>query len=98
MAQVKEVIEYILRNEKIARNSDKYLTMRVYQELGYNSFTDLLRPDCPSPETIRRSRQKFQEDGKYMPDKVVKSARKANEERIYCELINGIFTGLNQEL
>ena len=70
---VKERVEYILRKYPNARNSDLYLTilyLRKFTELGkyikYIPYNVIKKYDGIF-ESIRRSRQKLQEEGKYPP-------------------------------
>ena len=70
---VKERVEHILQNHPEARNSDLYLTilyLRKFTELGkyikYIPYNVIKKYDGIF-ESIRRSRQKLQEEGKYPP-------------------------------
>lgn len=71
------IIEDILRNNPKARDSDSELNIHVMQRLGCNltnSQIDKLRDI--NFESIRRTRQKLQEQGKYLPsDRVGKQRR-----------------------
>ena len=70
---VKERVEYILRKYPNARNSDLYLTiiyLRKFTELGkYIKYIpyEVIKKYDGIFESIRRSRQKLQEEGKYPP-------------------------------
>ena len=70
---VKERVEWILQKYPNARNSDLYLTiiyLRKFTELGkYIKFIpyEVIRKYDGIFETIRRTRQKIQEEGKYLP-------------------------------
>lgn len=79
---VTKTVESILREHKQARNSDKAL-MAYYMQLSGMNLTKeqlMIFKDMPSMETIRRVRQKLQEDGKYPADATVATERqhKAN--------------------
>lgn len=72
------LVEYVLLNNHQARNSDIELILSVWAEQGLH-FSDqqrqILKQKCSKPETIRRIRQKLQEEGKYRADKQVEDAR-----------------------
>ena len=84
---VKERVEYLLRKYPDARNSDLYLTilyLRKFTELGkYIDYIpyNVIRKYEGVFETIRRTRQKIQEEGYYLPTdpKVLKKRRKLAE-------------------
>jgi hypothetical protein len=75
---ITDQVENILRASKQARNSDTELQIIYMQKFGLN-LTDhqveLFR-NMPSLETIRRVRQKIQEQGKYPADQAVRGERK----------------------
>ena len=70
---VKERVEYILRKYPNARNSDLYLTiiyLRKFTELGgYIRYIpyEVIRKYDGIFESIRRTRQKIQCEGRYLP-------------------------------
>lgn len=72
-----ERIENILRTSSAARNSDLELWLVYAAKSGLNLSESQVRvlQDMPSMETIRRTRQKFQEQGKYPADEAVNEAR-----------------------
>ena len=62
-----DLIKSLLTERQDLRDSDKKLIWAVFQELGYAtsytiSFSDFTSPSCPSTESIRRCRQKIQEN------------------------------------
>jgi len=69
----KERVEHILAKYPNARNSDLYLTilyLRMYTELGkYIKYIpyEIIRKYDGIFETIRRTRQKIQEEGRFLP-------------------------------
>lgn len=74
---ISERVENILKVSRDARNSDKELLIIYMQKAGMDlsqKQRNIFR-DMPSSETIRRIRQKFQEQGKYKADKAVDEAR-----------------------
>ena len=84
---VKERVEYILEKYPNARNSDLYLTilyLRKFTELGrYIKYIpyEVIKKYDGIFETIRRTRQKIQEEGKYLPTdpNVLRKRRKLAE-------------------
>lgn len=75
--RVTSVVKGALSNNHQARNSDKVLLLQVWHDMGLDltpvqtaKFLGL-----PTPETIRRVRQKLQEDGKYLANEEVQEAR-----------------------
>ena len=66
--RVKDVVRECLESDVKCRNSDKWLTVKVLQKMGYNIYIDYTQlAQMPSFESIRRTRQKFQENGEFMP-------------------------------
>ena len=70
---VKERVEYLLERYPNARNSDLYLTilyLRKFTELGkYIKYIpyEVIKKYDGIFESIRRSRQKIQEEGRFLP-------------------------------
>jgi len=70
---VKERVEYILQKYPNARNSDLYLTiiyLRKFTELGkYIKYIpyEIIKKYDGVFETIRRTRQRIQEEGRFLP-------------------------------
>jgi len=93
---IKDRVEYILSNYPDARNSDLYLTilyLRKYTELGkyikYIPYENIKKYDGIF-ETIRRTRQKVQEEGRFLPtDPEVINKRKKLSER-FRRIVNKI--------
>lgn len=93
---VKDRVEYLLARYPDARNSDLYLTilyLRKFTELGkYIRYIpyNVIKKYEGIFETIRRTRQKIQEQGKYLPtDPEVLKRRKKLAEK-YKKIINKI--------
>ncbi|WP_027309315.1 hypothetical protein [Caloramator sp. ALD01] len=82
---VKQQVEFILQNYTETRNDDKRLTAYVLKEF-YNvkSIDDICKPEIPSLESIRRCRQKLQEQGKYEAIERVRK-RRAELKEVYKE-------------
>ena len=65
-----EIVKHILRHDERARNDDKWLIMKVWQEhqqikiyIPYDKISEMI-----SPETITRCRRRIQNDEKeYLP-------------------------------
>lgn len=71
------IVERLLANSQIYRDSDKHLILAVWRNEGLN-----LSPEqqtafmhCSSPESIRRTRQKLQEGGRYAASEPVQEKR-----------------------
>ncbi len=82
---LKKQIEYILEGSEKARNSDKWLTWRVWTKFyGFNgSLTWEKFESLPDEDDIKRIRAKIQNDEKkYLPTEwSVAKKRKWNKER-----------------
>ena len=93
---VKERVEYLLDKYPNTRNSDLYLIilyLRYFTELGkYIKYIpyDVIKKYDGITETIRRMRQKIQEEGRYLPTdpEVLKRRRKLYE--LYRRAIKGV--------
>jgi len=84
---IKEVVEEVLNECPPARDSDKLLTILVYKKLGFRMYIDDIK-NSPSFESIRRSRQKIQEDKKKcQPSEQVEIFRK-NKQKEYRRFSN----------
>lgn len=77
MPSITQRVENILKASKLARNSDKELLVIYMQKSGMDLDQRQIAifRDMPSSETIRRIRQKLQENGKYSADPEVEEAR-----------------------
>lgn len=93
---VKERVEYLLDKYPNARNSDLYLIilyLRYFTELGqYIKYIpyEIIKQYDGITETVRRMRQKIQEEGRYLPtdEKVLRRRRKLYE--LYRRTIKGV--------
>lgn len=74
---IKQQVENILRAVPSARNSDDELQIIYMQKAGMNLSPKQIEvfKQLPSMETIRRIRQKLQEEGKYPASENVNEAR-----------------------
>ncbi len=76
--KTKALVSQVLLSYHIARNSDRYLILHVWERQGLVLNPEqrkLFLRDVSSPETIRRMRQKFQEQGLFEADKAVDQKR-----------------------
>lgn len=81
---IKPKVEEILKHSQEARNSDKELILRVWHACGLildEKQREIYRK-IPHAESIRRTRQKFQEEGKYLADKQIIEAREENRKNM----------------
>jgi len=80
---VKDVVEAVLKNDERTRNDDKWLIIKVLQELGINIFIPYDKLEVmPSFESITRARRKFQEAGLYPPMVKVAEHRREEEQKM----------------
>lgn len=93
---VKDRVEYLLARYPDARNSDLYLTilyLRKFTELGkyirYIPYNVIKKYDGVF-ETIRRTRQKIQEEGRYLPTDPEVLRRRKKLAQKYKKIINMI--------
>jgi hypothetical protein len=75
--KVQDQVENILKVSGKARNSDRELLIIYMQKFGLEltERQEAKLRDMPAFETIRRVRQKLQEEGKYPASKEVEEAR-----------------------
>lgn len=81
---ITERVSNILKYSRDARNSDDELQIIYMQKSGMDLTSRQIRlfKDLPSMETIRRIRQKLQEQGKYPADHEVNEARYAKHKAV----------------
>lgn len=80
---VKAVVESVLSEDMRARSSDKWLILLVLRRLGYKIYLDYNEmTKMPSFESIRRSRQKLQEAGRFLASPSIQAQRAVNEEEM----------------
>jgi hypothetical protein len=77
---VKEQVEHVLSRCSSARDDDKMLQVLVLREFYNIDISELLKPNVPSLESIRRCRQKLQAEGKYPSSRRTKQIRQEMEE------------------
>ena len=90
LVKVKDKVEFLLKQYPVLRDDDKKLWLAYlnkYHNLRenlkssdpYESFKSImLDPKTPTMESIRRTRQKFQESGKYLGEKRAKKLEEAS--------------------
>ena len=80
MNNLKTETEYILKTFPESRDSDKLLTVLVLTTFfQVDRIEDILKSDVPPLESITRTRRRFQEEGMYLSNKQVESAREGLE-------------------
>lgn len=84
LRDIKSIVAHILERDFNTRNSDKLLAISVWKFIsGKSVFTPQDILELPSFETIRRTRQKFQQELLYLPtDQIILKKRKKNEEYV----------------
>lgn len=74
-----KAVERILQNEPATRSNDKLLILKVWETYGLGMSetqkAKFLSDRLPSAETIRRTRQKLQAEGKYTASLTVLNQR-----------------------
>ncbi len=75
--RTKDKVARVLDQKPEARDNDKLLMLYVWQIEGLNLSDSQLKKwkEVSSPESIRRMRQKFQEEGKYKASTAVEEKR-----------------------
>jgi hypothetical protein len=75
--RVKDKVERVLSLKPETRDNDKLLMLYVWQIEGLNLSENQLKKwkEVSSPESIRRMRQKMQEDGMYRASEKVEEQR-----------------------
>jgi hypothetical protein len=70
---LKAIVGTVLRDEPLARESDKHLIKKVLEVCQQKKLKE------PSFETITRIRRKYNESGLYLPSKETQEKRRQNE-------------------
>lgn len=93
-------VENILKASRQARNSDKELQIIYMQKTGMDLDARQVQifRDMPSLETLRRVRQKIQENGKFKADKPVEESRKFKSMQMQQQAPKFTPEGLEQTL
>lgn len=90
------LVEKALEKYPRARADDKFLILVVWDMCGFKLTESQMRlflgNTVPSTESIRRTRQKLQEDGKYLPPKAVQEARAKLEDETRHEVVGHNYT------
>jgi hypothetical protein len=75
--KIAQQVENLLQASRAARNSDKELLVLYMQRAGMELTEKQIQlfRQLPSMETIRRIRQKLQENGQYLADQLVEDQR-----------------------
>jgi hypothetical protein len=73
-----KLVEWSLKHHPETRNSDIELILNCWHEEGLNlshQQIQFIKTHCSNPESIRRLRQKIQQENRYLPDQAVEQAR-----------------------
>ena len=83
-------VKETLKNNFQSRNSDRILLLEVWESYGLflTPQQRIAFMDVPSAETIRRIRQKIQEEGKYPPTESIRKHRKFKSLQIQQSIPN----------
>lgn len=75
--KVTQQVEAILKESRMARNSDRHLMIKFMQQngMGLTPHQESVFLLLPSLESVRRVRQKLQENGKYPADQKIARER-----------------------
>lgn len=78
---ISERVEAILKHDVASRSSDRRLLLIYVQKAGLNLSPEQIEVfnSLPAFETIRRTRQSIQEQGKYQASVEVEASRKAKQ-------------------
>lgn len=78
---IQDKVELILKHDVASRSSDKRLQVILMQKMGMNLTDEQIKTwyTLPSLETVRRTRQSIQEQGKYQASVEVEASRKAKQ-------------------
>lgn len=86
-----QIVEKTLKYHPETRTDDKLLILQVWERCGFhlsvNQRKAFLGKELPSTETIRRTRQRLQQEGKYLPPQPVQEARQQKAEQIRQEIV-----------
>lgn len=95
IGEVSKIVERILNDDPMARNDDRYLYLEVVKEIKpsvlYEPFAmAFMDKDLPSTETVRRSRQKIQEQNSNLgADPDVEAMRGIKEQEFFEFAVKG---------
>lgn len=85
LKQVNKQVEWVLNEYPDTRDSDKDLILKVmelYYKLDLSYMQKQAIRNAPSFESIRRTRQKFQEGGSFKASEEVEDSRKVEETKV----------------
>ena len=94
MKNIEPLVKTYLRDYSETRKSDRELMIRIWEQEGLK--LDLYQKNCfltkcSSPETIRRTRQKIQHDGFYLPDEKTQKLRKQKAQEMHDKFAQKTF-------
>ncbi len=102
---IKNQVAHILETIPKTRNNDKSLILNLWYRYYPQNFTTIEGQyyikaesvhDMPSPESIRRTRQAFQEAGQYQSDEQIAKHRKDKEDMIKKAIVTDSDTAIKQ--
>ena len=81
---IQDKVEKVLQDSISARSSDRLLMLKIWEDEGLRLTQEQQQAfmKVSSPETIRRNRQKLQEDGKYRATADVEAKRAYQEQEV----------------
>lgn len=93
LVTVRENVDKILEEFEEARNDDRYLLILYWKKIDRLPLPwipwDVIQ-GLTSPETIRRMRQKIQEDGRFRPTDPEVDAKRRDRSREMREIISSV--------
>lgn len=85
MKNVAGLVEQVLQEKQESRRNDLLLLLSVWKKQGLSLSQEqedfILRNGCHQ-ESVRRTRQKLQEGGKYLPDEATAERRKDSQRKM----------------
>jgi len=89
MLKIYDSVYKILSSNPAARNSDKVLILEMWrmQDLHLTPDQQQKFMEVSSPESIRRARQKIQENGEFLADEKVQAKREELRQEVAGEAV-----------
>lgn len=81
---IQDKVERVLQDNVSTRSNDRLLMLKIWEDEGLRFTPEQQQAfmKVSSPETIRRNRQKLQEDGKYRATPDVEAKRAYQEQEV----------------
>ena len=99
MKNIEPLVKEVLSEFPVTRGSDWELIFKVWYNQGVFIPVELrqkIMSKCSSFETIRRTRQKIQHDGLYLPDEKTQKMRKQKAKEMHDKFKPKHFTLVNR--